>query len=242
MSIILLVEDNLNQAEILKVNLLKGSEDLNIILASNSKDAFEFALKYRIDLFILDIGLPDKSGLILADEIRKLPGYKLTWIIFITAFDQYLPKAFKKVHCYDYITKPYDIKKVKDLTNVLLQNKIIPVKENSEELLTVNCKNILFRISSRDILYIEVYHKTCSIYKHLRKYEIKRLSLKEVHSKLPEKHFIQCSKSTLVNINYIDYIEKENVNWKISLLNYPEKLIVGKNYRDTLADSFELKK
>ncbi|WP_229775528.1 response regulator [Anaerosalibacter bizertensis] len=58
-------------------------------------------------MFLLDIQLKDYSGFELAKEIRNIDNYKLTPIIFVTAIPTRELMAFKEIHCYDYIVKPF---------------------------------------------------------------------------------------------------------------------------------------
>lgn len=63
------------------------------------------------DLFILDIDIPQLSGIELLEEIRKL--FKITPIIIISAtidMDM-ITKAYTK-GCNDYLKKPFDIKEL----------------------------------------------------------------------------------------------------------------------------------
>lgn len=232
MSLILLVEDNKKQAESLKKHLT-GIADCDVLHAINSKSAFEYAVKYNIDLFVLDIGLPDKSGLKLAEEIRSLPMYKYTWIIFLTALEQFLPQALSKVHCYDFITKPYDLDKVKKTISELISDNNIKNKD-AEQKFTILCKDFSYHIEVNKILFIEVNQKICFIHTYFDTAKINRLSLKKCSLQLPEQKFVQCHKSIIVNIDYIHYIKKDNTNWEISLINYPTKLPVGEKYQDNL--------
>lgn len=237
MPVLLILEDNNKQAEYLKKNLKTYVDNLEVIIAGNSRQAFEYAISNKIDLFICDIGLPDKSGLEFAGELRKLTEYKYTWIIFITAYGQYLPEAVKKIHCYDYITKPYDIGKITTLINELARNKVILQDNTEEDKLVLNYKNILYSIAANQILFIEVNQKICYIHTYLHTYDIKRLTLEKAFSQLSKRKFIQCHKSIVVNIDYINYINKDIVNWEISLMNYPLKLPVGEKFKEGIANA-----
>ncbi|HEX9061103.1 MAG TPA: LytTR family DNA-binding domain-containing protein, partial [Clostridia bacterium] len=205
MSIILIVEDNYKQAEYLKKNLSVSSDDIKIITAYNYKQAFEYALKYKIDLFILDIELPDISGLKLAEDIRSLPEYKFAWIIFLTAYGQYLPEALTKTHCYDFITKPYDVVKLREMVNELVKSKIISKVDIPSVYFSINCRDIYFTININKIIFVEVNQKVCSIHTYFDKYDINRYSLKKAYSQLPTQKFVQCHKSIIINIDYIDH-------------------------------------
>jgi len=56
------------------------------------------------DIFLLDIGIPDISGIDLARKIRTLRHDAI--IIFITAYGHFMADAFA-VHAFGYISKPF---------------------------------------------------------------------------------------------------------------------------------------
>ncbi len=68
--------------------------------AANVIQATKLFKKHKPDLVFLDIHMPGGSGF---DFLERINGnYKL---VFITAFDQYLPKA-RKFRAIDYLMKP----------------------------------------------------------------------------------------------------------------------------------------
>jgi len=76
--------------------------------ADDKDEALKISNDNTIDIFYIDIGLKNSSGLDLAIELRKTYKYEFSWIIFLTTHVEYITQAFKEVHCYDYILKPYD--------------------------------------------------------------------------------------------------------------------------------------
>jgi two-component system LytT family response regulator len=96
---ILIVEDDKIQRDGLKMLLENTSSDYNIFTAATSKEGFNICMAVQIDLFILDVELPDVSGLDLACKIKKIKKYEFVWIIFITDFTQYIVSAFKRTKC-----------------------------------------------------------------------------------------------------------------------------------------------
>ena len=69
------------------------------------REALHWVAANPVDLALLDIDMPDMTGLELAGEIRKLRPH--ISIIFITAFSQYALSAFD-VHPTSYLLKPFD--------------------------------------------------------------------------------------------------------------------------------------
>ena len=78
----------------------------NVEIAGMAEDgiqAVNMIRALRPDLVFLDVQMPGKSGLEVAEEI----GEEMPVTIFITAYDQYALKAFE-VAAVDYLVKPFD--------------------------------------------------------------------------------------------------------------------------------------
>lgn len=104
---ILLVEDNHINQLIAKQMLLEL--DCHVTIAADGKEVFQYLdTKNTFDIILMDLGLPDKNGLEITEEIRhKYPQYSNTPILAMTAHT--LPEDQAK--CYqagmnDIITKP----------------------------------------------------------------------------------------------------------------------------------------
>lgn len=73
--------------------------------ADNARTALEMAMQLQPDVILLDIQMPEMTGLELAQHFLQL---EWTWppaIIFVTAYDEYALQAFE-VHAQDYLLKP----------------------------------------------------------------------------------------------------------------------------------------
>jgi putative two-component system response regulator len=78
------------------------------LIAVRSGDAALRALNaQKPNIFLLDIDMPEMSGLELAAEIRKKPEYATTPLIFLTGNSQKENvAAAMKLKCNDFIVKP----------------------------------------------------------------------------------------------------------------------------------------
>ncbi len=248
MSIVLLVEDEVQQGEVLKKAIENSYKETQVLHAYDVKQAWIYIKKYHINLFIIDIGLPDdpngRPGIKLAEEIRNLPEHKLTWLLFISGLpkNECLPDALHKAHCYDFISKPYNIQQVLLTINNLLDNKIVPKKSTptSGGFLTVKTDGILYNIPFEDIRFIEVNNRDCFVNTCSYTYNMKRkLTITEASRQLPSNKFIQCHKSFIVNIGYVHTIKSYDGIYKISLLNSSYKLPIGEKYHKALLNAIQ---
>ena len=99
---ILVADDDLEIREIL--NILLNGEGFEVIMASDGEEALNL-VNEEIDLIILDVNMPKKSGFIVATEIRKTT---FAPILFLTAYSQDSDKTMGfSAGGDDYITKPF---------------------------------------------------------------------------------------------------------------------------------------
>ncbi len=125
---ILVVDDNLMNADILKETLEQLGQDVK--LAHNGKKVFEIIEKEKIDLVLLDIMMPDISGFDIIKQFKANPKTADLPVIFVSALDKTsdIVKGFN-LGSYEYIIKPYKIEELK--ARVL---SILKIKELQDEL------------------------------------------------------------------------------------------------------------
>ena len=100
---ILVVDDEKNIVDILKYNLEKSGYD--VLCAYDGKEAIFQALKYKPDLILLDVMLPEYDGFAVC---RKLRESMTVPIIMLSAKGEELDKVIGlEMGADDYITKPF---------------------------------------------------------------------------------------------------------------------------------------
>jgi DNA-binding LytR/AlgR family response regulator len=237
---ILILEDDCIQLKTLSNIIKQLGNTYHIYEASGIEEALKISDSVKIDLFYIDINLKEESGLKFALEIRKKERYKLTWIIFITIYKEYMLTAFKKIHCYDYILKPYDIENIEKTTKLLLSDAQVAATEVKEKFIIVGVKNIQVKIFVREIIFVEVFIRTSIIHTVNGSFTIDYLSLKKLHGMIDDEDILQSHRSYLVNIKYISRIEKSNdkTAYKIYFSNTKETALIGHNYRKDIMSRF----
>ena len=115
---ILLVEDEENIRELVKLNLeLEGYET---VVAKNGKQALKCFAEQHFDLIILDIMLPEISGLQVAEQVR-LSNLELP-ILMLTAKDTPADRILGlRIGADDYLTKPFVLEELLLRVQKLLQ-------------------------------------------------------------------------------------------------------------------------
>ena len=151
MKTVLIVEDNVRSMEMLVKIIENLRTDVEIKTASSQEAAAILAMKYNIDLFMLDIILNasnpgDVSGMKFAEHIRTLKKYKYTPIIFITALEDPELHAYSDLHCYYYVEKPYDAEKVSSVISEALE---FPAAHKEPQNVFFRKDGILYKKKSR---------------------------------------------------------------------------------------------
>lgn len=117
MKTILIVEDDriLNRG----VSFALKKEGYEIISAYSLEEAKNVIIKNDIDFLLLDINLPDGSGLDLCEQISDIMDFP---IVFFTANDteEDMIKGFER-GCDDYISKPFSMDILKLKINAILK-------------------------------------------------------------------------------------------------------------------------
>jgi len=127
---VLYVEDDIGVREKMMLNI--DSIFKKIILAEDGDDGLKkfFENKDEIDLIISDIKMPNRDGLSMVQEIRKVVK---TPVIITTAFNEidYLHKSIS-VGISEYILKPIKVKELLNLiTKILKVDEVLNISEFS---------------------------------------------------------------------------------------------------------------
>ena len=93
-----------------------------VIEAMNGEEAVKLAREEAPQLILMDLSLPVIDGLAATRLIRKLPDFKSTPIIAVSAHDtsDFQSEAIA-AGCNSYVTKPIDFNELEQLIGQLLQ-------------------------------------------------------------------------------------------------------------------------
>ena len=117
---LLVIEDDEVLRESLCRQLAEGG--FGVEHAADGRKGLYFALEYPIDLAIVDLGLPEMSGLEVIREAREKG--KTYPILILTARDRWQDKVRGlEVGADDYVVKPFHTEEVVARLNALLRRR-----------------------------------------------------------------------------------------------------------------------
>lgn len=239
---VLIVEDDHIQRKNLVKMIYEADKNLDIYEAESMEEALNMSKENYINFFYIDIFLKDSSGLDLALELRKMEIYKFTWIIFITTHVKYMLQAFKEVHCYDYIIKPYKKEEIIETTRFLISGKYeYNIKEDKNKCVVFVLQNsVSVKLNIDEIFFIEVNLRKVTLHTKKGKYQPKKMSLAKALVIINADYILQSHKSFAVNVKLIDKVESISAKlWKVSFTNYEENALLSYKFKDTVTEVLE---
>lgn len=212
---------------------------IEIIGEANSVNtAVEFVNQFNPDIIFLDIQLQRDSGFNLLEKIDSH-----IKIIFVTAFDKYAIRAFE-VNALDYLIKPVDPERLANTLERIDNSKNVEEMENqpfnySDSVFLEHLGNYFFVKLNSIILitasaaYTEV--RTTKGHKILA-----HKSMKEWENRLPQNTFVRIHRSTIVNIEYIEKIERWfNYSYRVFIKNIEKPLTISRRYLTSIRDKMQ---
>ena len=160
-------------------------------------------------------------------------------IIFVTAYDEYAMRAFE-VNAIDYLLKPVNPERLKAsiervITREKSQKSVAKSYEYSDSIY-VHLNNYASRfIKISSITFIEPVGNYSKIVTIEGKHCLVLKTLKQWQEELPDNNFVRIHRSSIVNIEHVDHIEKKsNTCHRAFLKNISEPLEVSRRYAKKL--------
>lgn len=129
---IVIVDDEPLMLKRLANIVMKAEPTCRLETFGNAADALAFAKKNDVDVFFLDIRLPEMDGVTLARKIKVLQ--PRANVIFSTGYSEYMPEAFL-LNVSGYLLKPITLKQVKEQLEILRY----PVQRHEQNKVRLQC-------------------------------------------------------------------------------------------------------
>lgn len=231
MARIFVLEDDEASGNALKEMLYSISADITVDTAKGLAEArLLLDSIVSFDLFLLDVNLDkenrdDSGGLMFAEEVRSVMKYEFTPVVMITSIASLEIEAYRSIHCYQYILKPYTEEEIQTVVKKVLSH--IEVKE--KPFIIVKKKGINYKILCEDIVFCKAVPRGVCLYLKEEQMEIPYLSIRQLLDKLPKQFFFQCHRMFVVNMKHIRYYDL--VNQMIQVEGYVESIDIGITYK-----------
>ncbi len=221
---VLIVDDEFLARKLLTEYVVKVDFLQLIDTCVDATKAMEVLGREKIDILLLDIQMPDISGMEMLKLINNKPA-----VILTTAYSEYAVDAFS-LGVVDYLLKPFDYARfVQAVNKAINYAPTDTLSESNNDYLMVKADYKLYKVNYEDLLFIEGQHEYVTF--HTKSKRITALySLKNLEDTLPKDKFVRTHKSFIVSIKNIEDIDKTNVSVA------GNKIPVGASFRDALIE------
>lgn len=236
MNTVLIADDEPQLAQDLCLRLKRCWSDVEIVaVVNNGLQALTEMRRLSPRFAFLDIRMPGLNGLEVAAAAET------TRIVFVTAYEEYAVAAFE-ASAVDYLVKPVSNARLAQC--VLKLNQSSAPRSDMAALLNgleqarpahlawvhTGAGNTTRVLSVAEILYFQAGDKYTEVITHEGRHLI-RTSLKELLRRLDPKQFAQIHRSTLVNLHFVERLERDVLGRSlVHLRNHPDVLPVGRAY------------
>ncbi|MEL6536155.1 MAG: LytTR family DNA-binding domain-containing protein [Bacteroidota bacterium] len=234
---ILIVDDEPLAHKVLEGYLSKMPEAELVGNCYDGISTHNFLQNQEVDLLLLDIQMPDITGLELLDILQQ----NAPKIIFTTAHTEYALQSFDYDQVVDYLHKPIRVgrfmkaidrvRKQLQLEQEFSQRPEEPQHSGQAEAtptsayLSFKDNKVIHKVPIADILYIQSWGNYLKVFLDNDEMKMMRMPIKALEQELEGTGFERIHKSYLVNSNKVSSIEGNQVRLPGDTL-----LPIGKSY------------
>lgn len=254
---ILIIDDNYDLVQ--NTMLFLNEHNYDVKPAYSGNEGLNAILNYKPDLILCDIMLPDINGYKILSELKKLDLLIPPILIYITAKTQRndLRKGMT-LGADDYITKPFTFEELLNAINTQFKKRSyylksvnkssaihdefvaqVKTRNNSDEKKTFTRNGFLFIDNKKnpgihaikDLIVVRSFKDYTILFFVDGKKFLLRKRMNYWESYLPSEQFIRIHRQTMINLNFINRIEKLSSNrFSIQLKGYTNSVDVSQRY------------
>lgn len=256
---IVIADDELAARRRLK-RLLASNPNVSVVGEfSDGASAIEGIRRLRPDVALLDIQMPERDGLEVAEAVNDADGPA---VVFVTAYDHYALRAFE-VHAVDYLVKPIEASRLRDtlarierrlsdpragtpelkrLTRLVeeirtTQSSLPSVGRRPLDRLLVAVDGSSFLLPAAEIDWIEAAGNYVRIHRGANTVMM-RESLTAIEGNLDPRLFARIHRGAIVNIARIREIQPWFSGAAIMILSTGQRLTVSRSHRKAFEARF----
>ncbi len=188
----------------------------------NALSALEFLSNHSVDLILLDINMPELSGIELLKSLYRSP-----MVIITSAYAQYGAESYE-YNVVDYLLKPIPfarfLKAIQKVSEVHARRS----KESEDpEYVFLREDQTTHKIFKKDIRYVQAFGNYVKVFTTSDMLVVRK-TLRDFATELSGS-LIQIHKSYLVSRSYIQFMDRETIT-----LDQQEALPISKTYRENI--------
>ena len=214
-----LIVDDEPLAQTALSNILSARRDVDSFeCAGDAVEALEKIDKNPYDVVLLDINMPELSGIELLDRLKER-GQPVPAVVFVTAHNEHAVAAFER-RAADYVLKPFSSERIGEALNIAFRRgaderaarlvealkrlPVLPERRNSR--IAIKAKGRILFVDPADILAVEAEGNYVLLQRESGSYLL-RESISTMAEKLKAYGFIRIHRSVLVNGSYVEEIQ-----------------------------------
>lgn len=217
--------------------------------AGDGEEAGRAIAALRPDLVMLDIQMPEKSGLALAAD---LPVDARPEIVFVTAFEQFAPDAFE-VEATDYLLKPVRFDRLRHAVERARRRRALrdaaatvkPIAGNGDsafdEAIWVQVRNGSLRVPVASIDWIEAARDYVMLHTATRSH-IHRATMGALQRRLDPAQLMRVHRSAFVRLGLVTAVQRHANGGLTLTVRDGASVQVGPNYADAVTERLGLAK
>lgn len=218
-----MIADDERPARLFLKAILQNLDDADIVgEAENGAEAVELIKTLKPDLALLDLQMPEVTGLEVVKLLRK---NEMPLIAFVTAYDEFAVRAFE-VNAVDYVLKPVEEARLRETLNRVherlekndsreaetrkVRNAVEIYEESTRDeflqRIPVKKRDDIFLVGVDDVASIVADGELLHISTRNNEKFVINFRLKDLEARLEPRKFIRLSRGALVNVEMIERI------------------------------------
>jgi two-component system LytT family response regulator len=244
---ILIVDDEPLAREAL-ANVLAARKDVERFdSACDAMEALARLGENAYDVLLLDISMPEVSGIELVDRLRD-NNFPVPSVVFVTAYKEHAIAAFEQ-HAVDYVLKPFSNDRINEALDAAFQRtsderaaqliKTLPlVRQLSPQgpaRIAIKANGSILFIDPSEVLVVKAEGNYVLLERKAGSHLL-RESISVMAKKLKPYGFLQIHRSVLVNASFVEEIQPHGTGDYGLRLKGGKEYTVTRNYKANLND------
>jgi two-component system LytT family response regulator len=200
-------------------NVLATRSDVELFdSASDAIEGLEKLANDSYDVLLLDINMPEVSGVEFLDQAKKLD-HPMPAVIFVTAHEEHAVTAFEK-HAVDYVLKPFSAERIgkaldfasrkialeRSARTVDALPRMQKLNQVQSTRIAIKAKGRVLFIDPGDVVAVQAQGSYVLLQRGSGSYLL-RESISGMADKLEPYGFIRIHRSVLVNMSFVEEIQ-----------------------------------